>query len=138
VLQQPAQPLVAADVAKRERCVIRWFVQSLCCSAQQLVPHPLMRAFLEIVIPIRSCYAVQMPRAEEHEVSQTLAAQRANESLDKRLAIGCHPGAADHFSPFSGQFLVEGVRKLGIAVMLDVTNPQTTVASLFDKRMLAA
>ncbi len=63
---------------------------------------------------IGSCDAVQMSYAEEDKVIQALVAQRANEPIDERLAVGGTPRGANDLGPLMGHGLVKAVWELAV------------------------
>jgi len=94
-----------------------------------------MRPLGQVVRQIGSRYAIEMLQAEEHEVIQALAPQRAEEPLHEGLTIRSTNRRAHDFNASLFQRPIEGCRKLSVPVVLNVLNPQPTPTSLVYQRL---
>src|SRR5437868_1775777 len=84
---------------------------------------------------VGGCNTIQMLRAEENKVIQTLVAKRSNEPLDVSSAIGRPSWSANDLDPLFGQVLVKAFCEFGIPVMLDESYFQPRVACLPYERL---
>lgn len=92
VFQQPAQPLLTANVAERSERQCNWILFSVLALPfsrfrQQLVLQPLVRPFSQIVGQVHGSDAGEMLKSEEDEMVQALPANRSDESFDECLAV---------------------------------------------------
>lgn len=92
-----------------------------------------MRPLLVIVLEPASRYAVEMAGAEEDKVIEHLPADRAQEPLDKGLAVRRALGTADAFDVMPLQNSVEFVMELRVLVMLNEAHFQAGASSLLRK-----
>jgi hypothetical protein len=123
VLQQPAQPLLATNVAERNDWIVGLSLADaaagpLTCLGQQLVSQSLMRPFSQVVGQIYGSDASEMLKSEEEKMVQTLPANRPYEPLDKCLAVRRMLGTSDHLDVLPLQGSIECRRKLPVPVVL--------------------